>query len=769
MKKYVRFVLISSILALSANHLIAQYVVKETFFETSGISNQGVVSGYENQAGPYSLWNPDQNTFVEIGGAAPGSGVGGRARFSEDGLYISGSSYTEWFLDTEWQRNVLTDYNYIFKAIDFPEDQTNFGYVAGQSVTYNGHGIVLRTTNGGTSWSEMWVDNDNRGLEAMSFPSMFTGYVGGWNQYFAKTQNGGWDWEVLTPGAGDDVYIYTSIEFKDDNNGVVTAQLDNGSAVYITSDGGSTWTTGSGLLGVPTKVRHAGGDTYFLSTNNGRVQKSTDNGLTWTSVLHYPGVLFLGLNFHDEMTGYVLAETYISKTTDGGANWVESSVSPATVGVLWRDIAWIDEDNLVIVGTPDMIYQSNDGGATWFWGNEELFNGNPALYEIAVTNNAVHVCGSQGNIYILSLVTSITGAEMSRYNTSTQEWSVLGSLGYIVDNTTSSGYNISGDGTTIVGNSYVVSPNTHAQAVVWTEETGVISLGTLHSGRSTRADGVSFDGSVIVGYQDFNGPWKSAVWRKNPDGGYFPNEYLLIDPNGSSTDEMNQLGQASAVSANGIWIGGYGDFAHNNPWIWSEATGLVDLGSMGLEPGTIGRVAAINHDGSIVVGWYRYSPDPWTNIYTPFIWTPALGAQNLNTFITETLGFTMEIGPIWNANVMSSNGKYIGGWGVDPNIGPWGEIFTFRLELPSWFVGIDEILSSSNTIVYPNPVKDQVNITSDLQIEKIELYNVNGQLLLSEIMKGSNNTINMSSMTSGIYILKAISNNSSKSFKVIKE
>ncbi len=344
--------------------LTGQYVVKPTFFETTGVSNQGLVSGYESQAGPYSLWNPADNSFQTIGGLAPGNGIGGRAKFSNDGSRISGSSLKTLPVSTDWERRILSDYNYIFKAMEFPAAGDGlFGYAIGQSLTYNGHGIVLRTTNGGVSWGAMWVDNEHRGLEAMSFPSPYLGYVGGWNQYFAKTQNTGWDWEVLNPAGDDDVYIYTAIEFKDEQNGVVAAQLNDGVGVYITSDGGISWTKGSGLQGIPSKIKYTGNNTYFLTTNGGHVQKSTDDGLSWTTVYSIPGALFLGLNFLDEQTGYVLGETYIHRTTNGGSSWTELAVSPGlTDGVLWRDIQWIDEQHLVITGTPDVVFESANGG-----------------------------------------------------------------------------------------------------------------------------------------------------------------------------------------------------------------------------------------------------------------------------------------------------------------------------------------------------------------------------------------------------------------------
>lgn len=91
--------------------------------------------------------------------------------------------------------------------------------------------------------------------------------------------------------------------------------------------------------------------------------------------------------------------------------------------------------------------------------------------------------------------------------------------------------------------------------------------------------------------------------EKNPAGGYFPNEYILIDTAGNPNDEYNQIGECSAVSADGNWIGGYGDFANNNePWIWSRDSGVINLGTF---PGLgNGYVSGISADGSIVVGWF---------------------------------------------------------------------------------------------------------------------------------------------------------------------
>lgn len=675
MKKTISLTLLACVLAIGNS--FAQYLVKDTFFETTGVSNEGVIAGYEAQAGPYSLWNPDANTFEQIGGLAPGNGIGGKAIFSEDGLQLSGSSNITVTTTTEWEK-LNTGFNYIFMAIDFPEGQNTQAFAAGESLTYNGDGIVIVTYDGGDTWSELWTDT-GKGLEAMSFPTLNTGYVGGWDSYFAKTTDGGSTWVEQTPGT--DVYHYTGIYFKDANNGVVTAQTNTGVGVYTTANGGATWTTGSGLTGIPYKITHVNDDTYFLVDNAGDIQKSTDNGLTWTTV-YSTGGLLIGIDFYDSMTGIATGENDVFKTTDGGATWVGTEVIE---GALWRDVAWLDQDNVTLIGTPELIFASEDGGDTWPINNIATSTLNEALYEIEYTPNGTgFIIGSQGVLFRKTPSTN-DYAIMSRYDVNTSEWTTLGSLDFPVGASLSGGYNISGDGSMVIGNSWAEpAPGTSGQgahAVAWTDATGIIDLGTLYPdiNRSTRAEAVSHDGNVIVGWQDFNGPWKSAVWRKDANGDFLPNEYLLIDPNGDPTDEFNQLGECSAISADGTVIGGRGDYANNyEPWIWTEEDGYTSLGT--LAPNGSGSITGMNHDGSVIIGYFQIGPwDP--NV--PFIWTEAGGLQDFNVYITDVLGYDMGSGQIYAPNSISPNGEFITGWGFDPTIGTWGDVYTFRLQLPS--------------------------------------------------------------------------------------
>jgi len=73
-------------------------------------------------------------------------------------------------------------------------------------------------------------------------------------------------------------------------------------------------------------------------------------------------------------------------------------------------------------------------------------------------------------------------------------------------------------------------------------------------------------------------------------------------------------------------------------------------------------------------------------------------------------------------------------------------------------------LNSQNFQIYPNPFNDIIQISADFNFEKIELRNLNGQLLLSTCQ----NSMDVSSLQSGYYIVSLNSNNQVFNKKVLK-
>ncbi len=356
------------------------------------------------------------------------------------------------------------------------------------------------------------------------------------------------------------------------------------------------------------------------------------------------------------------------------------------------------------------------------------------------------------------------GPEMSRYVRSTNKWTTIGSLGFQLDGTVSGGFAISGDGNTVAGLSWTDTTGGcgAVHAVAWNQSEGIMDLGSLFSDKckSTRANAINQDGSVVIGWQDFSGPWKSAVWRKNPAGGYYPNHYLLINPAGDPNDEYNQLGECSAISADGTWIGGYGDYANNNePWIWSEATGVINLGTL---PNVgNGYVAGMSADASVVVGWF--DGQLWGDPQTPFIWTKTGGLQELNTYINTVLGKETTTYNAYTAECISPNGRYVAGYGVNMDASIY---FVYRIDLSAAGNGLAEVKRTNTLNVYPNPTSDFVTIENSTKAV-LTITNMAGVVVDTKEINGKH-VIDVSSYASGVYTLSLQSDNLIQTQRIIK-
>lgn len=290
-----------------------------------------------------------------------------------------------------------TGFNYIMRGIDFPSAQNSTGFMVGESLTYMGNGIVLKSTDGGTTWSQLWI-GIAEGLEGASFPDLNTGFIAGWPKLsagwsgFGKTTNGGTTW--VSVAVDPDVYYFTDVVFKDANNGILLGSTNTSPRVWATSNGGATWTVATGIISVPSHACHLSGNTYFLVDNGGRIMKSVNNGQSWTTLFSGGGTL-TGIDFFDVNTGMACgADGQIIKTYDGGVTW-----TPQIIGSNpWHDFAWEDGLHVFLSGTPEVVLESADGGSVW----ENSYPQSTlqeALYECMFTANGTgFICGSGGII-----------------------------------------------------------------------------------------------------------------------------------------------------------------------------------------------------------------------------------------------------------------------------------------------------------------------------------------------------------------------------------
>jgi hypothetical protein len=89
-----------------------------------------------------------------------------------------------------------------------------------------------------------------------------------------------------------------------------------------------------------------------------------------------------------------------------------------------------------------------------------------------------------------------------------------------------------------------------------------------------------------------------------------------------------------------------------------------------------------------------------------------------------------------------------------------------RLESP---VSIQEtMLNTANVLVYPNPFLDQITISSETELQKIEMYQANGLLLNGNDVFGKAFTLETSKLINGIYFLQVTTSKGKEIIKILK-
>jgi uncharacterized membrane protein len=127
-------------------------------------------------------------------------------------------------------------------------------------------------------------------------------------------------------------------------------------------------------------------------------------------------------------------------------------------------------------------------------------------------------------------------------------WKTLGGPpnGRVLDNTLSTTWGTSGDGSVIVGLAWVQPTGAHA--IRWDVVNGMEDLGSLF-GKSSRANAVSAAGRVIVGWNE-NGTWNGALYNWLGSMWWQGIERLM--------NPFGWIGQAEGINESGSVIVGRG-------------------------------------------------------------------------------------------------------------------------------------------------------------------------------------------------------------------
>ena len=221
---------------------------------------------------------------------------------------------------------------------------------------------------------------------------------------------------------------------------------------------------------------------------------------------------------------------------------------------------------------------------------------------------------------------------------------------------------ISNDGTVIAGTYVIDETNNKKAAYRWTRATGVVSLGNDLHPNSSFAQGISGDGSVVVGYAC--DPCEAFRWTE---------ETGMVGLGDFGNDPIRDS-RAFGVSDDGSVVVGYGigdDGMQASRWTSEEG-----MQALGFVPGDgihDSFATAASSDGSTIVG---YIGNDFSGVYDgPFIWNADDGMQRLQEVLINDYGLGLQLDDwtLIGASDISADGRTIVGSGRNPdgNVEGW--------------------------------------------------------------------------------------------------
>jgi RHS repeat-associated protein len=245
------------------------------------------------------------------------------------------------------------------------------GYLTGNT---GGYGYIYKTTNAGAAWTQ--VDNvtlnDFQKVYFIKNLSSSTGFAITKDGLLAETFNGGVQWFIVPSSIGWNQQL-NDLHFYYASGNIYGLVVGNSGFCQRTSDGGSTWTSITGLSGdiksidfkntaTPTDgvaVTYDGSQSHFYITAN--------FGSTWTPQTDIKAIDLNAVYFYTSTNGYAAGKDgLILKTSDGGTTWAPT---PGNLKKEVKKLYFESPGTGSIIGlalTIDgQLWSTADGGNTW--------------------------------------------------------------------------------------------------------------------------------------------------------------------------------------------------------------------------------------------------------------------------------------------------------------------------------------------------------------------------------------------------------------------
>ncbi|WP_320814969.1 choice-of-anchor B family protein [Flavobacterium sp.] len=262
------------------------------------------------------------------------------------------------------------------------------------------------------------------------------------------------------------------------------------------------------------------------------------------------------------------------------------------------------------------------------------------------------------------------------------------------------------------------------------------------------AQGYSHDAQIVV----YNGPDTEHVGKQLYFGSN-ENKVVVVDvTNKLAPVLISSFTYTNTAYTHQGWLTGnhkyflLGDEVDEQTFGFNTKTVIVDMSNLDapvLKWNYSGQTAAIDHNG------YTKGNDFYLANYRAGI--RIMDISDIDNTNMNEIGF-FDTYPSSNSN------QFNGAWSVYPYFAS-GSIIISDIERGLFIVKKNAVLSNndfttSNISLYPNPTNGLVNLSLDIPIQKVEVFNLLGAKVMSMNNFNSNNVqFNVNELASGMYIL----------------
>lgn len=229
----------------------------------------------------------------------------------------------------------------------------------GKAIIIGRDGRIFRSTNHGNTWENK--SEFMRGvIKGIYFPNSEIGIAIQDSGTLLRTTNSGMTWNRTIMYLGPFVFNMPSmsgIHFSDSLHGGISIWYGGN---LFTSDGGKTWTLRNGMSA--TNNIFLLDSVRVLTIGAGNVQRSTDQGFTWT-VQQLALSRMNGIDFYQSRIGYIVGDSgFVYRSIDQGVSWARQFIGSITP---LKDVVVFDSLTAIIVGNSGTILKTTDAGVVW--------------------------------------------------------------------------------------------------------------------------------------------------------------------------------------------------------------------------------------------------------------------------------------------------------------------------------------------------------------------------------------------------------------------